>query len=617
MAQINNPRSLSENLTNSQENYTTKVVKKEKSTADFYQQQQQLLINMIKLQAKHPNIGENSSNNSGMELMSQVQKLMSDQKYVETQEKLAQAAKSNKLPESANLVGKNVEYDCSSKTWNTKSPVIFTYNVPRIPANLSYDLAEISIMNAHGQKVYTTKEYGLQNGKNDFTWDGRNNAGKPMNQGDYKISVKCFGFTNTGMKIPIKSTTSSGARVETVDIDGDKLTLNLSDGNAIASDQISRMLGDATVNTTSDIEPDHTLMQYIGKEVVIDNSIFEVKSGNAQIAYNNDSTDELKDIKLDISNDGRYVKTIELTEKLKLGLNKLDIDLKKHGINDGKYICSISGFNSKLEQRITLNSELPIVVSSVDVKAGEFIDKNGNRYSASNIKEAKNVVPEEIDKIAAIKSRYQGKQIESMYKPFVYQKDHKIDLSLDLPAEGRIYGAVTVKIMDGNAQELHTVSVPANKVYHRESEPIPDYNSLAGLHLDKFKDKKGDISGNRDIEYSSLSVEQKRLMDQWIAEEFRGGRLFQQQNPTDEQLLRNQGKMEINLGEIPADKGIKDGENLMYAVEFVTTKINGDDRQSKVIIHSDIVQDVEVTEDEQVLLSLGEVGQINAKYLLE
>ncbi len=116
---------------------------------------------------------------------------------------------------TAGLIGKNVTV--SGKSFNLQgSPVPLGYDL-KDPA----DTVTLTVFDAGGHVAGTATEKNVAAGSHEFIWDGLDNSGGPLPDGEYEFSVTAG--DGSGTDLPLE-TYISGA-VQGVDFSGDEATV--------------------------------------------------------------------------------------------------------------------------------------------------------------------------------------------------------------------------------------------------------------------------------------------------------------------------------------------------------------------------------------------------------
>lgn len=147
----------------------------------------------------------------------------------ENLEQLISLTQSNQLNNAVGYLGKLVEVEGSVAKLNNGADVTFAYELSEKTSNTS-----IIISNEFGQAVFTTE--GKQApGKHEIIWDGTDNTGQKVSDGNYKITVG--GLDADGNLVDVKTYVTDV--VEGVTLEDGTPLLTLSTGVTKELDKIS------------------------------------------------------------------------------------------------------------------------------------------------------------------------------------------------------------------------------------------------------------------------------------------------------------------------------------------------------------------------------------------
>lgn len=129
-----------------------------------------------------------------------------------------------------NYIGKEVEYDNSTQPLSFGSAK-YSFTLPEKAESM-----KISIIDNKGFVVRTigVDDKWKQNGTHEIEWDGKNNKGERMPDGDYKISIEAYNQYDT----PIKAITTLRSKVEGITENMGKYELLLAGNNTINVDDV-------------------------------------------------------------------------------------------------------------------------------------------------------------------------------------------------------------------------------------------------------------------------------------------------------------------------------------------------------------------------------------------
>ena len=121
------------------------------------------------------------------------------------------------------------------KDTGVKTPKEVAFAV-ELPANGATDVT-VTITDANGNKVRTMELGALGEGANGVKWDGKNDAGEVVAEGNYQFSVKA-----TGAGANVSATALTFTQVAAVKQGSNGVTLDLSTGKSIALSDVRMFL---------------------------------------------------------------------------------------------------------------------------------------------------------------------------------------------------------------------------------------------------------------------------------------------------------------------------------------------------------------------------------------
>jgi len=184
-----------------------------------------LLTTQLKNQNPLDPLNTNDFTNQLVQFASVEQQIKSN----DTLTSLLSATKASTATNALAFVGMSVTADGTSTTLSG-GKASWVLSAPRNAAQ-----ATVTIKNDKGEAVYTENR-GLAAGDQPFTWNGRSNAGTPVLDGQYSISVIAQDSTGAAMTV---STQISGT-VDSVDLSGTTPALRI--GNAtVPIDKVKTM----------------------------------------------------------------------------------------------------------------------------------------------------------------------------------------------------------------------------------------------------------------------------------------------------------------------------------------------------------------------------------------
>jgi|GEM_PF-6557612 len=525
--------------------------------------------------------GGGNSHATMAQLISQAEQLLEIKTMSRSVKELTEVMKKGQSVQALAMHGKEVSYDDSVRTVSKDAQEI----------NFKYDLrygvaapddakaaVNITISDEQGKIVYSTKQIGVK-GLNQYKWDGRDNNGKKVEAGDYKLSVSAA-FDKGANFGAIEATTSIRGMVESVKIEGGKTVLRVN-GENIDFDRITEI--GASTSTVKPKPNVHEMMNYINKEVEVDISQIVVSEGGAEILYNN-NVENPGALRVDIfGSNSEYIKTITHTGKLAQGVGSFMLNAKKEGIADGEYNTKVTVQNKDNDNSyITLdNTKLKVVVESIDV-ANSKLKAGGQNYDARSIV---NVVGE--SNLVTLGSQFMGKRVQYVDDKFKFSgADYRFPVPVAQTPAGRQMGEAELRVFKGDKQ------VAIRNIDPVEPNPIPAYANLDATGkalVDNFIKDEFQTT-RRVIQYNQLVGDQKRLTDRFIAIEFRSGRLFvndaDRNTPATVDANKAIGGTIIWDGHMEDGTQASDGEEFRYELLTSTEAAGGGDLKAEVLVQS-------------------------------
>ncbi|MGV2333250.1 MAG UNVERIFIED_CONTAM: hypothetical protein LVR18_03675 [Planctomycetaceae bacterium] len=314
-----------------------------------------------------------------------------------------------KIQTASTLPGKKISINNSVKNFNGENGVKYSFNI--LGKNLPKEAlisGNVIVKNAEGKPVYRTVLKNLKLGENEFIWDGKDNNGKKLDIGDYKIEVTTS-YNIAGVKtLPISLGVSIATEgiVERVGKDG---LLLLTDGRQVKLEDLDSTIynpkKDKTESVSSKIS-DYT--NYLGKTVVISqDNVKYTGSNNTKIPFYFEE-EGVKDAKVQISfsKDGQFVCLAENTMDIKQGQNSFfwngastktpqDVKLMQDGkqvfphVTSGQYQYKVTIVTD--EGTKTLTNKREILVESTERRDGNVYIISGNEeFNVTDIEKVKN-----------------------------------------------------------------------------------------------------------------------------------------------------------------------------------------------------------------------------------
>ena len=146
---------------------------------------------------------------------------------------LATSFRSSQALEASSLVGRQVEVSSDTATLTSAGPVRGTISLDTSTSNL-----KLFIETPDGQVVKTQDMGTQERGDIDFTWDGTNDSGLPVANGQYRVRATGL-IDGESTDIPL----AIGANVNSVTIgQNDSMILNIEGVGAVPLSEVSRFL---------------------------------------------------------------------------------------------------------------------------------------------------------------------------------------------------------------------------------------------------------------------------------------------------------------------------------------------------------------------------------------
>lgn len=525
--------------------------------------------------------GGGNSHATMAQLISQAEQLLEIKTMSRSVKELTEVMKKGQSVQALAMHGKEVSYDDSVRTVSKDAQEI----------NFKYDLrygvaapddakaaVNITISDEQGKIVYSTKQIGVK-GLNQYKWDGKDNNGKKVEAGDYKLNVSAA-FDNGASFGAIEATTSIRGIVESVKIEGGKTVLRVN-GENIDFDSITEI--GASTSTVKPKPNVHEMMNYINKEVEVDISQIVISEGGAEVLYNN-NVENPGALRVDIyGSNSEYIKTITHTGKLAQGIGSFMLNAKKEGIADGEYTTKVTVQNKDNDNSyITLeNTKLKVVVESIDV-ANSKLKAGGQNYDARSIV---NVVGE--SNLVTLGAQFMGKRVQYVDDKFKFSgANYSFTVPVAQTPAGRAMGEAELRVFKGDKQ------VAIRNINPVEPNPIPAYanlNNNGKLAIDAFINNEFRTEGNQPIPYDQLIGDQKRLIDRYIAQEFRDGKIFSAgQNADQATIDANKAIGGVITWDGHMEDGTQavDGEEFRYELWTSTEAAGGGDLKAEMLIQS-------------------------------
>ncbi|MDX2050134.1 MAG: FlgD immunoglobulin-like domain containing protein [Rickettsiaceae bacterium] len=237
---------------------------------------------------------------------------------------------SNQKFEALSLVGKNVQYDTSKKYFDGKNPIDFKYkldvnsNIKNLDATL---ISNISVFNQNGVRV-ARSEGKREKGSHIFKWDGKDQNGKLLAKGQYRIEAEAFltkWQSGEEVKIPVESGGYELGQVESL-VTENGTTKLLINNELVDLENIIKI----TPIKEKDSKP--TLLdyaQYLNKIAEIDDTFVSIdQTGNGEVKFSCD-IEQPKEGIIKFYNENDLVIGIANLSKITNGQNSLKFAAKE------------------------------------------------------------------------------------------------------------------------------------------------------------------------------------------------------------------------------------------------------------------------------------------------
>lgn len=155
---------------------------------------QQQFLNLLITQLKNQDPLSPMDNYQFVSQMAQFSTLEQQIKANSNLELLQVAQLSQTNAQAANLVGKEVTAKGDTFTYGGTGTSDLTYRLGNEAASV-----KVTIKDKSGSVVRTVDLKDLPEGTSKFTWDGKDNDGRPMGPGEYKFSVEAYDANGNGV----------------------------------------------------------------------------------------------------------------------------------------------------------------------------------------------------------------------------------------------------------------------------------------------------------------------------------------------------------------------------------------------------------------------------------
>lgn len=274
---------------------------------------------------KRPSVDEGKQDNSAALAASfqsssaQAEAAVITAKAAEIQEKAA-------AMQQAQMVGKSVKV-ASSRTFSSKpgERVTFKFDIARnIPKDASIS-GTIHVLDANKRKVRSETIRHMKAGKNDFSWDGLTDSGRPAEAGQYTIQVSAS-YKTPGNNNSIPAIVNTMTEAKIVEIDIHEWEATLSDGSIVSMSDIGKFFDKEAMDKTKKASTPPSISkakEFLHQHVVVkeDKATFEGE-GDTKLGFHCPEDKDKVFVKVVAKHD-REIKSVEIKEMdLKQGRNE-------------------------------------------------------------------------------------------------------------------------------------------------------------------------------------------------------------------------------------------------------------------------------------------------------
>ena len=504
---------------------------------------------------------------------------------------------SNEQSQIELYMGKEVYYDDTIRNYSGND-ITFNYelkygNFPQ-GTNIS---ARISIFDEKGRMVYNGK-CNNNNGSNKFLWNGRDDKGQEVAEGKYRMEVSASA-TLAGSKatLPINVTSSLSGVVDGIRVSDGKRLLVVND-KLVDPDNITEY---KNVKADNEAIPVSASADLIGKQATIDLSAVRVMEGKGELIYDNQvQIEHPGDVRVDIADkNGKPLTTIIYNEPLLAGVGTLELDAKKHKLDDGDYNYTLYVQDTDNQQNIQLSKVKLVNVTGVDIKDKKIIAGSAT-YPLTNIT---GIIGESKEErfLTGLAASYIGKQVEYENSNFNHNSGDQFtrDVRIQRPAPGQHLGDAVLKIYKGE-QLVASVQKPEADLYHQDAVAVPTFDQLNAWSRKRVNSYiRTTLRLPHVTTYNDLERPEKLAINRYIEEQFKSGVFFENtQDHTDEAIkLRNMGIVKFSWDGRKIDGLLAENGEYRYEVHTTTvdniTNINTPTKVSTItndLVKSSIVE---------------------------
>lgn len=447
--------------------------------------------------------GDNDSGNQAQEMSAitnSIAQMMATKANIIAQEKVVEAQK-NPPVDLMSLENKVVDYEDGSKSFFGQ-PVNFCYSVshtddsPNAIINLNF-----TIKDNNGKIVKTIKQTG-KIGEHKLTWDGRDDKGNKVPEGQYSMSIKGEGSkTVNGVRNSFSVTAFAGSSgvVESIKIEKGTAVGLIINGVLVERGQIINVT-DAPKATS-----DKPMQDLIGKNISLDLSKAQVKNGILEVFYNN-HVENSKGLTVKIyDKDNKFIKIVNSGEKIEQGIGSITFNNAE--LKDGDYIVKafVNDVTDQDDLKETeLKYDLRVIAVGIDPYNNKFKSLDEDIFSIHNITSIEVDYPTPLERK---NQEYEGVRI--VYKNDLFEYDDNmepINFNFAKPDEDAIIKYGLMNIYDVENNELVAIVKGKYKPYEllEEASQIRVRNFMTGqrVSLEQYNEGSDEIRSviNRYIE---------------------------------------------------------------------------------------------------------------------
>lgn len=386
------------------------VIKKPLTADQRLQESEQRYIKIMSATMKAQTPDEPAKAGEMAQLYAAMESTSATLKSVGLLEKIHSSLSSHEMTKALPFHGKEVQYNTSVKHFDGESPVQFQYqlryNDQSRPSGAHISTL-VTILDKRGLEVRKARGE-TKNGVHTFQWDGRNNKGKLLEEGEYSIKVESnWERMVNGVleKKPIEAGAFISGHVDAVEMRGGKAHLII-DGVAVDVDKIIKVEDDG-VKTPELKLSDYS--SYIGQTAEIeDNGLVVDAKGFASLSYKCELERPGK-LSVQIFNDKNELVGVAVVSDIKKGLNNIrfkasnaltEADAEKFAAGEGDFTILPPGdfhYKLSLQDRLDTAPEKyspvsitrSVAITGLDFSEDPVVIAGEERFAIDKIKRLK------------------------------------------------------------------------------------------------------------------------------------------------------------------------------------------------------------------------------------